>query len=426
MIKLWNRLIHIGVYNDTPPDLIREIRLLNQFSLILIIVNVLSFLIPNQVLWSPYTLLILGLTCLLPLTIIFMQKSRLYMEAKWLLFIGMMSITLGWYLVIGPESGTNFSFVCYPFLAGIFFKNKLSRIIIVLVSILFFSISFFLSDLIEPLVVVKSMYQIKFMSFVIIGVLLYYLSVFFLNENEKYDRQQKQMMEQINEKNEELRQFAAMTSHDLAEPLKTMKAYSGLLKKEYGIALGEDGLEMLNTMEKISNNTDQLLKDLLKYTVSEIETIEQTSVDLNEVINRAEEQLDVTIQKSKAIIIKDRLPVVSGNFNKLVQVFQNIISNAIKYQPLKEKSGSYPEIKISSEFVNNEYLISISDNGIGIDQEHIEMIFMPFKRLHNKNEYEGTGLGLATCKKIIERLGGKISVHSVVGKGTTFNIVLPV
>lgn len=226
--------------------------------------------------------------------------------------------------------------------------------------------------------------------------------------------------EELNGSNKELEQFAYVASHDLQEPLRTISNYVGLLEKTYSGKTNE-GTELyfkfiLTGTSKMQN----LIKDLLEF--SRVgKNMSFAAVDCNKILKEAIADLDLSIKESNAKITSAILPTVRGNETELKRLFLNLISNAIKFR----KKNGIPEIAISVEEKNIEYLFAIKDNGIGIEEQYIPKLFVIFQRLHKVEEYPGTGIGLATCKKIVTLHNGKIWIESKLGEGSTFYFSLP-
>lgn len=214
----------------------------------------------------------------------------------------------------------------------------------------------------------------------------------------------------------ELEQFAYIISHDLKAPLRTIGSYASLINRRYKDNLDEDGRNFLRYITEDAKHMSTLLENILDY--SKVDKSEEVfeKVDLNLSMERAMRQLDGTIRKINATIVYPSLPTVKGNKTQLLQVFQNLIDNALKFIPADHQ----PHIQIAVVEEPNHFRFSVQDNGIGIPPEMQSKIFAPFKRLHNRNEYQGTGIGLAICQKIVERHGGKIWVESDGATGTTF------
>lgn len=237
----------------------------------------------------------------------------------------------------------------------------------------------------------------------------------------KQGEQINQQNEQLKEVNEELRQFAYVASHDLKEPLRMIGSYAQLLKVKFGKkAEGEDQL-YFNFLTDGVKRMKNLLDDLLRYATVGKQDIEHSTVDLNEVFQIVIENLMVSIDENQALIEADTLPTLSTNERMMSQLLQNLISNAIKFK----KANEQPLIKVKYEYKQGSHLFEVSDNGIGIAKEYQERIFVIFQRLHKKTEYEGTGIGLSICQKIVKRLGGELWLESEKGKGTSFFFTLP-
>ena len=224
----------------------------------------------------------------------------------------------------------------------------------------------------------------------------------------------------LEQANADLQQFAYSASHDLQEPLRTIMIYSQLLQNTYGDSLGERGNEFVAHTVQAAARLDNLLKNLRIYTrVSQSDEPAGES-EAAEALQKALLDLEVAIKESGASISSALLPRVRMNDFQLEQVFQNIIGNAIRY-----RSELPPHVEISAERQEGAWLFTVRDNGIGIEPQFTEQVFGMFKRLHSGAEYPGTGMGLAICKRIIERGGGRIWVESVPGKGSTFYFTIP-
>ena len=225
----------------------------------------------------------------------------------------------------------------------------------------------------------------------------------------------------LKEINEELRQYAYVTSHDLREPLRMISNFSNLLEKKYKNQLGEESEEYFQYIDEGVNRINTLLEDLLKYTTIGNAHVELSQVHLRDVIDIAKLHLKIKIEESAATFNIGAMPIVYSNQSLLIQLVQNLISNAIKFK----KANTTPTIKISSEEDEISYIISITDNGIGIPKDQLKRIFIIFQRLHPRETHEGTGIGLAICKKIVKKIGGEIWVKSTVNVGTTMSFSIP-
>jgi PAS domain S-box-containing protein len=230
-----------------------------------------------------------------------------------------------------------------------------------------------------------------------------------------------QKVEELKRSNEELGQFAYIASHDLQEPLRMVASYTQLLARRYKGRLDKDADEFIGFAVDGASRMQQLIQDLLDY--SRIGTKGRDLIETSSevALQQALRNLRGAIEESHALVTHDPLPLVLADPMQLSQLFQNLIGNAIKYQ----KTGAVPEVHISAGRNGNpKWTFSVKDNGLGIDPQYFERIFGMFQRLHKRNEFAGTGMGLALCKKIVERHGDTISVESEPGRGSTFRFAL--
>ena len=225
---------------------------------------------------------------------------------------------------------------------------------------------------------------------------------------------------ELRRSNEELRQFAYVSSHDLKEPLRMVSNYTQLLERSCQGGLGNEAAQYIGYILQGVNRMHGLIEDLLSYSEIDSRNTFFKTVDSGAALREALANLQVPIVESGAEITKTEMPAVTGDHIQLVRVFQNLIGNSIKY-----RSKETPRIQISSERREDEWVFSVRDNGIGIEPRYKESIFKLFKRLHARSEYPGNGVGLASCRKIIERHGGKIWLELDSGSGATFRFTVP-
>lgn len=221
--------------------------------------------------------------------------------------------------------------------------------------------------------------------------------------------------------NQELQDFAYVASHDLQEPLRKIQAFGNLLQTEYGKELGE-GSDYIDRMRSAASRMSKLISDLLMFSRVTTQAKPSEKVDLDVVVSEVLSDLEERINETEGEVTVQDLPVVFADPTHMRQLFQNLIGNALKFH----KSGHPPKVTVSYDASDETYhIISISDNGIGFDQKYVDRIFAVFQRLHDRDAYEGTGIGLAVCRKIVERYDGTIKATSAKGKGAVFIIQLP-
>lgn len=241
-----------------------------------------------------------------------------------------------------------------------------------------------------------------------------------VEQRERAEKSLARYTEDLERSNRELEQFAYVASHDLQEPLRMVASFTQLLERRYADVLDSDGREFIAYAVDGANRMQALVSDLLAY--SRVGTIGKSfsSTNCQAVLERAIRNLNLAIGESDAVVTHDPMPTVKADGTQLLQVFQNLLGNAIKF-----RSEAPPRIHVGAERRDGDWFFSICDNGIGIEPEHEERIFVLFQRLHSREHYGGTGMGLAICKKIVERHGGRIWMESELGEGTTFYFTLP-
>lgn len=225
--------------------------------------------------------------------------------------------------------------------------------------------------------------------------------------------------EELKASNTELEHFAYVASHDLQEPLRMVTSFLALLKKRHQNEFDETSEKFIQFAVDGAERMKGLIQDLLKYSRVGSANEPFTSVDLNTVISDIRQVYAQALTENAGVLMAGNLPVVSGHKVQLYQLFQNLVGNALKYH-----SAKCPIIEIGCSEKEEEWEFSVKDNGMGIDPRYFDKIFIIFQRLHNKNEYTGTGIGLAICKKIVERHDGRIWVDSHSGHGSTFYFTL--
>jgi light-regulated signal transduction histidine kinase (bacteriophytochrome) len=226
--------------------------------------------------------------------------------------------------------------------------------------------------------------------------------------------------ENLARSNAELQQFAYVASHDLQEPLRMVISYTGLLNKKHGGELSEEAKHYMEYVNEGAERMRELVNDLLQYSRIDSQSEPFTLVDMNLVANKVVSSLKIAIEECKAEVVIESLPVVMADETQMSQLLQNLISNAIKF-----RGPEAPRVEVASWEGAREWTISVKDNGIGIAPKYQDKLFQMFQRLHNRDEYPGTGIGLAIAKKIVERHGGRIWLDSDGKTGSTFFFTMP-
>lgn len=227
--------------------------------------------------------------------------------------------------------------------------------------------------------------------------------------------------EQLQLANQELREFAHRIAHDLKQPIRTISNFIRLFEKEVGENLSKRGGEFMNFIQLATQEITQFVDDILLYAESDQSTQTIQLVDCNELIAQIQRRLSAQLSETKTSVFCDKLPSIKAHESLILQVFQNLVSNAIKFR----RSEVDPIIKISGMETATHTIFEIEDNGIGIKEENQEKIFQLFARLHNKTAYEGSGIGLSTVLKILKKYNATIEVHSIYGEGSTFRLLFP-
>jgi len=237
---------------------------------------------------------------------------------------------------------------------------------------------------------------------------------------ERANKQLSERTEALSRSNEELRQFAYALSHDLQAPLRNIGTLTALLVRRNNEILDKDSKEYADLIVTGVQRMESMIKGLLDYTTAAVDIQDRSVANSNTIFEKALHNLRYLIDTEGAVITCDELPIVQANDDRLAQVFSNLITNAIKY-----RGNRKPKIHVSATDNGTEWIFKVADNGIGIDMKHADEIFVLFKRLPGSQERDGSGIGLAVCKTVIERFGGQIWVESEPGKGSTFFFTIP-
>ncbi|MFD2932972.1 PAS domain-containing sensor histidine kinase [Spirosoma flavum] len=271
------------------------------------------------------------------------------------------------------------------------------------------------------------------------GVVVTYNNITERKQAELVAQQQEKKLQEANAElkrsNESLQQFAHIASHDLQEPLRRIQAFSDLLKNQFADSLSNGEMDIIGRIQKSAGRMQQLIKDLLLYSQLATKRDAYTTVSLTQVLDDVVNDLDLTIAEKKATVDVSSLPQVYGSASRLRQLFQNLITNSLKFCvanvppviQIQFRAAQPTELPphLQSQSSQSFWLITVTDNGIGFDERYKDRIFSPFQRLHNVTTYGGTGIGLAICQRVTDSHGGAIDVSSQTGKGSIFKVFLP-
>ena len=461
---IWNLITEFGIKNNLNPHIAAELRTMNKItftSLVSVFTLIGLFYFGTGDWQNSLAAISVGALLFIPLSLV-LFGHRKYLNEVFIFTFYAMLLTLG--LIMGKEANIHFGVMLIPVAVRIFLKGGRETFLSVVASViglvfLLLSYKFFPPLMSHPFPFWTSLIS----SFTVVTVCAYlfkhyndeveYRRGLVLQQNKTLQDKSEQIetknlaltvanfqIESTNQKmqeeiagrqkveerlrdvNADLGQFAAMASHDLKEPLRTINSFCGLLQRSMKGTESKAEGEYLFYISDASKRMTGMLEDLISYTrVEKQGNDDLKAVDLENVLLVAKNNLRIALLEKQAIVESVELPTVLGEFTHFLQLFQNIISNGVKFQ----KEGVVPVIKITCETLENECLVCIRDNGIGISQEYQDAVFEPFTRLHTREKFEGSGIGLATCRKIVERYNGKIWISSVLDEGTDFFIRLP-
>jgi light-regulated signal transduction histidine kinase (bacteriophytochrome) len=253
-----------------------------------------------------------------------------------------------------------------------------------------------------------------------------------IEERKRAEQQVRAVAAELERSNGELEEFAYIASHDLQEPLRKIQAFGDRLRNRFRNELPEAGREYVDRMHSSAGRMRRLIDDLLNYSRVTTQAHPFRRTSLSKLVNEVVSDLDELMAQKDATVKVGSLPTIDADPTQLRQLFQNLIANAVKFQ----RPGVPPVVSVDAEEVSESLLgsdlelvpacrITVSDNGIGFDEKYLDRIFQVFQRLHGRNEHEGSGVGLAICRKIVERHGGTITARSRSGEGATFVVTLP-
>lgn len=421
-------LIHIGVKPGSELSLleIKRIKLLNQIVLLYVVGVFMKFLMELYV-WD-----IIGLGLAAAIIVLFSMASMLNYFGKLVIarvyFTCIFTLVLNTLILLyGRGFGSEFAFFPLIMVIILFFESNTTK----LLWIFFIAISYVLSCLFvkfyEPFFLDNLSDSVYYFMFSVSFIGVFIMSSVFINENKEFEIQTSELLKTLKTKNKhletannELEKFAYVASHDLKTPLRNIHSFLTLIQRRVNQGKTSEIGEYLQFASTNAHRMHELIQDILAFSQFNSKKISFENEDLNQIMGDALDNLQELIKEKGAVITKANLPTLYCNDSQMLSLFQNLIENGIKYN-----NSTIPKIDIKCSESTTAYEICIEDNGIGIEEEYQEKIFEMFYRLHNQGEYTGTGIGLATCRKIVAHHNGKLTLRSVQNKGTVFCISLP-
>ncbi|MFK7950070.1 MAG: ATP-binding protein [Saprospiraceae bacterium] len=426
--KFWDKITNNGVDEAVLGREIVKIRLLNQLIFITFITSIFALIIYFTTDESVEFLLVTLANMLLEgsaITAAYYQKHHITRFLSCWIFPTLMA---GHTLVLGGNFGEVSGFTAFALINFIIYEDKKHiQIPLVIYTCLLFIASkiYVIQYAIKPIAEENPYAEI--MTFIVVVIILGLIMMLYLKSLSKFEAEQAVLIQNLEQKNGELQavnteleQFTYIASHDLKTPLRTINSHVGLAKRH----LKREDYEAIEIdLSFISQGAKQmyaLVSDILEYKKVSNEKETYETLDLNEIVHNVLSSLEIFVTERNAEVITYPLPTIYGRKRDFTILFQNFIENGIKYNESK-----FPKVQLNIENTEDNFILVIRDDGIGIAPEYHQKIFQFFKRLHTQEKYQGTGIGLGLCKKIIHTYKGVISVDSSEGKGTTFKIALP-
>ncbi len=427
MFNLWERISNIGITNDLPQDKVKSIQLLNQLAFPVWILQTLvciQNIVRQEYLQFGMGIFIISTTA----AILFSNHYKKYFCARIILNLFYPIVIFILQMTYGAAFRVQFAYIVIMLTSVIFHREKKLRYALIAWSMLLYFVGEYYISIYPPFFTLSFTPFDMHIVFICSVLCIYMISEMYVSENSKKEESLTKTLlslnvkvEELNLANKELERFAYIASHDLKTPIRTIVSYLDLIDKKLKSGETKDIDQYIAFAKSGGVQMNKLITEILEYSKLNItEEVETEDVDLNVLIHENMTQLRSMIEDKNAVIASNNLPIIKTNRLLIGLIFQNLIENGLKYNTSKE-----PKIVIESNPINEGIELTFSDNGIGIEKDYHESVFQMFTRLHNGSQIAGTGMGLAICKKIIDRLHGKITLRSEVGMGTSFTVYFP-
>lgn len=425
--KFWNTLTNIGITPMLKDSQAHKVRLLNQLAIPVLLLQMLINL-QNTIVANIEQLLIGMFIVFSTAMILLFNHYRRYTVAALIVTSFYPLIIVGMSIMYGTWFNVSYAYMAIILAIMVLHKNTSLRLVLILWSIGLYLVGDYYTQFHEPILKLNFTYFDRHVIFLCTIICLVIVNDKYVKDNEKQKERLREMLtsleiknEELNLANKELERFAFIASHDLKTPLRTIVSYLDLVERKIRANHYEDIEKYIAFAQQGGIQMNKLITEVLEYSKLNLaDSVEIENVDLNEVVSANVAQLHSLMQDKNANVIINRLPVIKANRLMMSVLFQNIIENALKYNTSEE-----PIVEVISVKDSQHLHITFKDNGIGIPKAYQNNVFEMFTRLHNDNEYSSTGMGLAVCKKIIERFQGKIWVESEENQGASFHITIP-
>jgi len=427
-LKTWKKIANQGVSEDLSLTEQRRVRMLNQIVMGTLIGEIL-LVIQNLFPPSPTIWLLLTVT-FYTASIIFVNSKKRFILARYMFTLFFPVVMTAIIIIYGENLRLEYSYLIFVLTSFIFFSKNKTQLLIFCFYVLLYGIGqYYISNYDSPFSARIEDVE-KYIVFIAVSIIVGVIIRSYVTENLTYEGNINELLNQVQNQNielntayEELEKFSYIASHDLKSPLRNIASFSGLLKRKLKEGDTQDNKEYLDYIITATKQMNFLITDVLEYSkINNQKDIELVHVSLMTLLEKVLFQLQSFIRDNNANVTFTPLPAIPSNEYFLTTLFQNLIENAIKYN----KNGK-PTVEIAHQWDKKREQLTLifKDNGIGISEAYKNQVFEMFKRLHNSEEYQGTGIGLAQCKKMVEQLGGEIWLESETGQGTTFFVRLP-